>query len=677
MSSVAVIGASEHNLWFRNFKRNLVLYGYSGNICPVNPRSPVVEGVRSYPSLGAIEDNLDAVVVAVAASRCPDAVRAAVEMGAKDIVVVAAGFAEVGSSSGDELQARLAAACAPETRLYGPNCVGFADFANNLCLIGEPILPCNKPGRISIISQSGALLATIMAAVIEDAGGVDWCASLGNAARFDMAMAIDHILGRGTTRVIAIYAEMLGAEPSRLGAALRRAADANVAVVMIKAGRSAVGERIAYSHTASVAGDDAEVDAYLRAHGVIRVDSLEELARVSVMAAMRRSGRGPGVAIIGSSGGQAAVAGELAARDRLRLADLSDQTRAFLTSRTAPGSFIENPLDLTGGSGLDEDLFGAVYGDEGVGFVLSPWSITFPDDSPEHSHNRPIVELAVRAAHETDTPTVISSLVTVPWTEWILKIRADNPDVLIVRGIETTIRALSRLFPDDRCRSREPEAGSAGEIPPTVIGEGTGREVLNELGLDLPIVAGERCSDVETAVAAATRIGWPVVVKLDVVGVAHKARLGLVTIGCRNAAEIEAAIERSTRSLIAHGYTVQDLAGILVERLATGVEVLLGLHWSELGRFLTIGTGGIGAREGSSAETYLLPVSEETLISTISRMSGLPSTSRGCRATAHAVAELSAAFKFGALSTFSVVEVNPVLISEDECTFVDVLLIPS
>jgi acetate---CoA ligase (ADP-forming) len=674
VSSVAVIGATERNRWFRAFTQNLLAYGYSGAICPVNPNAEAVDGYRCYPSLDQIDGEIDAVAVAVTAARCPAAVRATVARGVTDIAVVATGFAEV--AGGSALQSELVAACAPQTRLYGPNGVGFADFTNRLCLIGQPIPYDNTPGQVSIISQSGALQATLMAAVIEDGGGVDWCVSLGNAAQFDLARAIDHVVSRGTSRVITIYAEMLGAAPGRLSAALRGAAEAGVAVVMLKAGRSELGKKIAYSHTASVAGDDAETDAYLRAHDVIRVDSLEELARVTVLAPMRQAGRGRGVAIVGSSGGQAAVAGELATRDGLQLASLSQQTMEVVRARTGPGSFIDNPFDLTGAAGVDQELFAAVYADSDVGFVLAPWNITFPDDTGLYAPNRMIMNVLIDAAHDTGAPTVISSLTTVPWTDWITGLRAKNPDVAIVRGLETTIRALSRLFPAPATDDSVGQDGTDETGPlPGLIGERAGRDAL--AGLGLPLVPGESCDSVEAALAAADRLGWPVVVKLDVSGVAHRAKLGLVKVGCRGRPEVETAIATAMQALAATGRDAADVLGILVQQQAAGTEVLLGLHRSALGAFLTVARGGVHAGAGTFARTLLLPAASDQLAVIISEISGLPRDAPGCLAATSAAATLGEHFRDGSLRDYVTIEINPALISPAACAFVDVLMVTS
>ena len=672
-NGVAIVGASEKSMWFGNFRRNLLTYGYPGELWPVNPTTDAVFGYPTYPGLSSIGQPIDAVVVALPARLCPGVVEEAVKLGVDDIVVVATGFAELKTAEGRALQEQLIAACGPTTRLYGPNGVGFADFTNKLCLIGEPIPQEMTPGTVSIISQSGALLASVMAAVIEDGGGIDWCVSMGNAVQFDLGRAIDHIVTRGFSRSICVYAETLGDDINALSATLSRARDAGIAIVMLKAGRSAVANRIAYSHTASVAGDDAETDAYLSAYGVIRVDSLEELARVAVLAPMRNPARGSGVAIVGSSGGQAAVAGELSQRDALKLARLSEPTMAIVRSVAGDnGSFIDNPFDLTGGSGINADLFAAVYGDPTVGFVLSPWSITFPDDSVEQRHNQPLVRLAVQTARQTNTPTVISSLVNVPWTDWMLEIRRQNPHVAIVRGIETTIQALARLFPDDGLGAPAADRGEQAEAG-TLVSEAEGRALLSRL--DLPLVAGASCTDAASAIEAATELGFPVVVKVDVRGVAHKAKLGLVTVGCRSRDDVAAAVRASYDSLQAHGIPADDVVAILVQRMAAGAEVLVGLHRSDLGAFVTVGAGGVAARAGTAARTFLLPSDPATLRGAIGGVTGDALDSLGVADAARAVAVIAAEFADGSLREYTTVEINPMMVTRDSCSIVDVLMV--
>jgi acyl-CoA synthetase (NDP forming) len=676
---VAIVGDSENNFWAGHVRRNLPAFGYQGSIWPVNPNYESVAGRSAVASVLDIDGTIDAVVIAVAAHRCPEIVRQSVQVGVEDLVVVADGFAERGPSGGGaELQRDLVAACGERTRLYGPNCIGFADFRRRLCLVAEPIPLVEEPGDISIISQSGALVSALMAAVIEDGGGIDWCVSLGNAAQFDVARAIDYVCRRGTTRSIVVYAEALGGDMNLLRAALGRARDAKISIVMLKAGRSDLATRIAYAHTASVAGDDAQVDAFLRAHGVIRVDSLEDMARTAVLAPLVRHSRGDGVAVIGSSGGQAAIAGDLAARHGMKLARLSAETMAQLRSAVEPGSFIDNPFDLVGRPGAKKaitEVFASVYRDDSVGFTLSPWSVIFPDDSPARRGHRESILLALRTAQETQTPTVIASVASVPWTDWMLELRQARPDVAIVRGIENTIRALSRLFPvtDD---VGGPEAGDHGQTASgPVLGEIEGRRVLSELGL--PLIQGEACGTADEALQAAGRLRGPLVVKVDVARVAHKAKLGLVALGCQDQAAVAIAIGQLQARLREHHIRPESVSGYLVEEMASGSELLVGLTRADLGLFLTIGVGGVAAAAGTPARTLLLPADDEMLRSVIMAYLALPGSSPGLRDAIRCIAQLCAEFAAGGLPGYETVEINPMMISAERASIVDVLLVPA
>lgn len=681
---VAIVGASDNNFWTGHALRNLGLFGYQGQVWPVNPNYATVAGLPAYASLADIDGTLDAVVVAVAAHRCPDIVRQAVALGGQDLVVVADGFAERDPDGpGAALQRELVAACQPDTRLYGPNCVGFADFRRRLCAIAEPLPLVEEPGDISVVSQSGAVVSSVMAGILEDGGGLDWCVSLGNAAQFGVARAIDYACERGSTRVICLYIESLGREPARLRAALARAADQGVRVVMLKSGRTDRSARIALSHTASIAGDDAQVDAFLQAHGVLRVDSFDELARVAVLA---RLGRRPGraaepssVVIIGSSGGQAAVASDLATRDGLDLAPLTGATRKVLLDSVAPGSFTENPLDLIGRPGAKtgiSQVYSAVFSDETVGFALSPWSVVFPDDSDGRRTHRASLQLAADAARESGTPTVISSLTLVPWTDWILALRRDNPHIAVVRGIDMTIRALSRLFPAPAGPPTEPHPAAPSGDGAAVVGEIEGRQVLSRLGL--PVAAGHAAGSADEAARLMGELPAPVVVKVDLRGVPHKDQVGAVTVGCRTPADVHRAVKKSYQQMAEHGIGTGQVLGILVEEQLTGTEVLVGLSHSDLGRFLTIGAGGTQAGRGSAARTVLLPATRADLAQAAAPFL-LPARAGdpGVVATLDLLERLCAEFETGGLTGYSTVEVNPLFVSPGRAAIADVLLVPA
>lgn len=452
---------------------------------------------------------------------------------------------------------------------------------------------------------------------------------------------------------------------------------------MLKSGRTDRSARIALSHTASVAGDDAQVDAFLQAHGVLRVDSFDELSRVAVLARLGRRASAAAapssVVIIGSSGGQAAVASDLATRDGLDLAPLTAATRKVLVESVAPGSFTENPLDLIGRPGAKGGIgqvYSAVFSDETVGFALSPWSVVFPDDSDGRRTHRASLQLAADSARESGTPTVISSLTLVPWTDWILALRRDNPHIAVVRGIDMTIRALSRLFPAPPGPAAETHSAAPAGESAAVVGEIEGRQILARLGV--PVAAGHVAASADEAARLMRELPAPVVVKVDLRGVPHKDQVGAVTVGCRTPADVHRAVQESYRQMAEHGISAGQVLGLLVEEQLTGTEVLAGLTHSGLGRFLTIGTGGTGAGRGSAARTVLLPVTRADLEQAAAPFL-LPARAGdpGVVAALDLLERLCAEFETGGLAGYSTVEVNPLFVSPGRAAIADVLLVPA
>jgi acetate---CoA ligase (ADP-forming) len=671
-NGIAIVGASDRSIWTSQALWNIE-HGYDGEIWLINPRNRTVCGRDTLPSLAEIEGSLDAVVVSVPPDICAEVVCDAVRLGAQDIVVISDGFAERGAA-GLALQDELVAACGPSTRLYGPNGIGFADYRRNMCVIAEPVTYPARVGEVSVVSQSGGLLAAVMAGVLDDGGGLDWCVSLGNAAQFDLAAAIDYICDRGTSTVACLYIETLPSADGRLGRALARAAEQGITTVALKPGRTAQAARIALTHTASMVGQDSEVDAFFASYGVIRAETLEELARVAALAPFRArcSARG-GVVVVGSSGGTAALASDLASRDGMRLAEISADTRAFLDGNAGPGSFLENPFDFVGNRKAAVGIVGlceAIMADPSVDLAIAPYAIVFPDyDSPGGEVHRRFFESVAEASRRTDVPTVFAALAQVPWTRWMDDFRAANPHVLVLRGLAGTIKALSRLFGAEPVAEVVNEPARSGRV----LGEVLGRAAL--ASLKLPLARGVVLEE-EGARAALGSMSPPFVVKLDLKGVSHKSALGAVTLNCASVAEADAAAGSMHATIAAAGLSAADLAGTLVEEQVAGQEVLVGLSRSELGAFLTLGAGGAGAKGSSPSRTVYIATGGQTYDQTMRQflsrdLWGTPGEDQLSRA----VARLADEFVSGSLTGCESVEINPFIVNSERAVIADVLLV--
>jgi acyl-CoA synthetase (NDP forming) len=662
--------------------RNLRAYGYPGEIWPVNPRYPEVFGLPAYPSVTDLPGQPRHVIMAIGAPRCPAVVREAVARGAEHICVVSDGFAERQDEAGLALQAELVAACGdvPVT-LYGPNGVGFADLPARVCLIAEPVPHQLPAGPVSYLSQSGALVSSGLAALQEEGLGVDWCVSLGNAARLNLATAITACVDRPGTRIICLYLESLGRQMEELAAALEAARAAGKKVIMVKAGRSAKARKAALTHTASIAGDDRLVDAFLDRHGVIRVASIEEMARTATLASLvPEIPDGAGIVVMGSSGGVAGLSSDLAVAHQVELTQLAASTRDQVREMASAAAFLENPFDLAGlpsSRATTEDIYDCVAADPGVALMVYPFSVVFPDDSAENEMHRNTIAMLARVAQRTGTPIVVPSLALTPWTPWITEHRADEPTVAIVQDLGLTFSALHHLFP---ARSPEEaglrEGGAAGEdVPPegAALDEAESRDRLEQAGV--AVVPGRFCMSPAEVEQAAAELTPPYAVKLIAAGVTHRAKAGGVRLGCRTAAEVQSAWRSIVEAAHAHGLDDADIRGVMVEEMASGAEVIVGLSRDPIfGAFLTVGHGGVDVESRAATVVGLLPLRPGELEAILAGLC-LRIPGGDLAPLSGLIAQLTEVFVAGPLKHAVTLETNPIILDPAGPVIADVLII--
>lgn len=679
-SGIAIVGASERSFWTYWIVRNLRRFGYQGQIWGVNPRPSQLD-FPLVASLADVQSRLDAVVVAVRASACAAVVEEAAQLGVPDIAVVANGFAEAGDDQGRALEAGLRDLGRKHgVRIYGPNGIGFADFAKSMCLLGGPIPRGLQPGDVDVISQSGSLLLMVMQALTEERVGVDWCISLGNGASIDFARAVEICLDRPGGGPICGYLESIGTsaeDGGRLAAVLDRAAAMSRPVALVKLGSSPTGVAVAQAHTASIAGDQQAVSAFLQRHGVILASDLDDLGRlvnISRRLAGAKRGRDVGVAVIEGSGGSAGLTADMADAAGLQLAGFGAPAREALAEVAGPGSFTANPIDLTA-SPKDRDTVEAayekVYSDPNVGAVLVPFSIPFPvGDGDGQDIHRFALTMHARLAGRTGTPVVVSSAVVQDWTEWISEYREAYPrDVVLIRGTGATIRALAHLFP-------VPPAAVAVASDGIELGDvldlAAGRAILEQLGVAVTPGVLVRQSDEALSVTQALRM--PVIGKAVVRGLAHKARYGLIRPGCVTEGDVAVATQEILRLL--RDVPADAVGGVLFEEMHWGAEIFIGLRRVPMtGALLVLGLGGAAPESRTRQLTRTLPLEpadaaeiERFLRTYCSLAPG------GARRVRLAVSALCDAFTDGALAGYSIAEVNPLIVDGSTAVAADVVI---
>jgi acetyl-CoA synthetase len=621
-ASVAVVGASERpGSYGGEALRNLERLGYAGRVYAVNPRRERVHGVPAHPSLGDLPEAPDAVVVAVPAGAAPEIVRAARGLGCGGAVVFAAGFAEAGAEA---LQDELVAA-AGGMPLCGPNGNGIVSVWDRVALWGDVVAP-REPGPVALISQSGNVCVNALAS--RRGLRLHTVVSCGNEAVLAAPDYLAALAEDDRVRSVALYLEADG-DPDAWCPALERCAEAGIGVAVLKAGASPAGAAAAGAHTAALAGDQRVVRAFFAAAGAAWAEDPHDLLELAKALATRRpatpsAGDGgrpappAGVAVMACSGGDCAVAADLAARLGVPLPALAPATIARLRRVLPAAATAANPLDYTSllwdDSAALQELVLALGDDPAVGRVL----VLF-DEAGFEDESWGAVLAAVREARSA-VPVLVAS--TLP------ELAAEGA----IAGLRSGLRAVKALAapPADPARIAAMRAEPRGRRSGRWLEEHAVKERLRGT---IEIVPGRVTDD---AVAAWRALGGPVAVKRT--GVLHKAREGALALDLDDEASVRAAQERLGTP-------------VLVERMAPpGAEWLVAVKRDGFVPVLVIGRGGVDVEAHDEVTILPLPVTAERL--------------------PPAVAE--PALKLAA-TDFVLVELNPVIVHAHGAVAVDAL----
>jgi acetyl coenzyme A synthetase (ADP forming)-like protein len=600
--SVAVIGASNQpGTVGASLFRNVLTAGYQGVVYPVNPRWKSVSGVRCYGSIGDLPETPDLGVVIVRAERVVSVVEELGRLGTKGAVVISSGFREVGGDGIAREEELIATARRHRIALVGPNCFGVLNTDPTLSLNATFSESLPPRGNIAFVSQSGALCAGILRYGIAERIGFSRFVSVGNRAGVDENDILHSIAADPATKVVLLYIESLANGRGFLEAA--REVTEQKPVLVIKSGRSPVGERAARSHTGSLAhsAQDRLFDALFEQSGVLRAESIGELFRMAKIFSSGLRLDGPRLTILTNSGGPGILAADAAARHGLELPlppqAMVDRLRAIFS----PSASIGNPIDMTADARPDvyrnslRELLGSPDSDA-VMVIATPTGtmsgasmvtaiLEGRGDGP-----KPVVaclfgltdltrEVADLEEHGVPTFTFpeegIAGLGSLArYHAWRTRPRAP------VRQFAVDSAAASRVIAD---------AQAAGA---TVLPEYAARDLLRAYGITFPPVRLVR--SVEEAVAAATEIGFPVALKVASPDISHKTDVGGVALRLGSPEEVRSAWERMARSLAAKAPNAR-IPGFEVEQMIpTGKEVLIGLQRDPgFGPIVVFGMGGI------------------------------------------------------------------------------------
>ena len=600
--SVAVIGASNSpGTVGASLFRNILTSGYSGVVYPVNPKWKSVSGVRCYSAVEELPETPDLAVVIVPAERVAAVAESLGRRGARGLVVISSGFREVGGEGVAREDELIRIARTHRMSVLGPNCFGVlnTDPAVSLNATFSDSLP--PRGNIAFVSQSGALCAGILRYGTSERIGFSRFLSVGNRAGVDENDLL-HSLGRDPqTKVILLYIESL-ADGRRFLEAAREVTEEKP-VLVIKSGRSAVGEKAARSHTGSLArsGQDRLFDALFEQSGVLRADSIGELFRMAKMFSSGLRLDGPRLAILTNSGGPGIVAADACARAGLELPAPQPMMSEGLARRLSPSATIGNPLDMTA------DAHPEQYRGTLETLLASPEvNAALVIATPTGTMNGQSVADAILAAHTSSTKPGVACLFGltdlsrevgfleehgVPTFTFPEEAVAGLSALARYHAWWTRPRTQVQAFPVDR-RRVDRALARARELGTSVLPEYAARELLSAYGI--PFTGVTRATSVAGAIEAAERLGYPVVLKVASPDISHKTDVGGVAVGITSPAAMRTAWSQMQKTLAAKAAGAR-VEGFDVESMVTGgKEVLVGLQRDPgFGPVVVFGLGGI------------------------------------------------------------------------------------
>jgi acetyltransferase len=580
--------------------RNLLATSFGGVVYPVNPKRPHVHGVHCYPNLAALPEQVDLAVIATPAATVPAVLNEAVECGVKGAIVISAGFSELGAD-GQALEETIRATARGRMRLIGPNCLGVlhppsglnASFAAGMAL----------PGKVALLSQSGAICTSILDWANQKHVGFSAFVSVGAMADVDFADLLDYFGDDADTQSIILYMESIGDVRKFLSAA--RNVARTKTVITIKAGRTEAAAKAAASHTGALAGSDAVFDTAFRRAGVLRVDTIGELFAMSEILAMQPRPAGPALAIITNAGGPGVMATDALVGGGGRLAELSPTTRAALDASLPHYWSHANPIDILGEAtpARYRAVVEACTRDpnvQGLLVLLTPQAMTDPTETARcvapfgQTPGKPVLAswmggAAVRAGRE------ILSAAGIP--------TFDSPEdgtraflhMVQYRRNQEALYETPEALPEDWTPDRDgvrqvfTAVRAAGR---TLLTEAEAKNVLAAYGI--PVVPTFACGTADEAVAAARRIGFPVVLKVLSTTITHKTDVDGVQIGLADETAVRTAyrtIESNVRKRSPSGFEGVTVQPMIRDK---GYELIVGSSIDrQFGPVILFGGGGV------------------------------------------------------------------------------------
>ncbi len=606
--SIAVVGGAEAEMVIRQCDK----MGFPGPIWAVNPkRAAAGEALCGRPcvaSVAELPEAPDAAFVAVNRHLTLEVVEALAAQGAGGVVAYASGFKEAGGE-GARLQRRLLEVSG-SLPVLGPNCYGVINYLDGALLWPDQHGGGRCERGVAIVSQSGNI--SINFTMNQRGLPIGYLLSLGNQAKVGVAAAVEALIDDPRVSAIGLHLEGLD-EPGRLARVAERARARGVPIVALKAGRSEAGRRLALSHTASLAGEDAVVDAFLARLGIARVHSIPAFLETLKLLHVHGALPGRAIASLSCSGGEASLMADAGVGRRVDFRPLSPERREAVRATLSELVAIDNPLDYHTFVWADRARTAAVFSAMlESGYDLTLLVLDLPRaDRCDPADWEVTLEALVDAAKATGRPAALVASLGELLPEAVAE-RLIAEGIVPLEGLDEALAAVEAAADVGEAWALMAGGGRppllpfapAGSGPVTTLSEWDSKRAL--AAYELPLPAGQRVGDAEAAVAAAEALGYPVVLKATGAGLAHKSERGAVRLGLADAAAVREAAEALLP--LGEALLVEAMVPDALAELIVGVQ-----HDPQLGLFLLVGSGGVLVELIGDRRILMLPAAPEEI----------------------------------------------------------------
>jgi len=614
-SSIALVGASSNpsKLGYKILK-NLVDGGYKGALYPVNPKGDTILNLKGYKSISDLPEGPELVLIVIPADMVCDVAKTCGERGVKGLIVISAGFKEAGKEGREKEEQLKQIIKQYNMRLIGPNCLGIIDTVSNLNASFAFEIP--PKGKISFITQSGALGTAVLDWAIKENIGLSKFVSFGNMADVSETDLIQEFRDDSNTNVILLYLE--GLKDGKRFIKVAREISLKKPIVMVKSGRSLAGSKAVSSHTGSLAGSDRAYDAALQQAGVIRANSVQEIFDYAIAFAYQPPVRGNKIAIVTNAGGPGVMAVDAVEEKKMSMSEISAEAKQHLKEFLSPAANVNNPVDVLGDALADKygkamEIVLTEKKVDAVMAILTPQVVTQIPETAEkvvsigRKYQKPIVgcfmgghrmEEGIQVLMKKGIPNypfperAVASLKSMyDYYRWCTTNRGKIVDFEVDR------QTVENLFKDVKKQGRN------------TVGDIEGREILDCYGIKT--VKSFIAKEVHECKSVIEKTGVPVVMKLVSPDILHKTEAGGVKIAVKTVAEAEKAFEEIIASVkkykkdaVIEGIQIQPM-------ISEAIEVIVGVSKDDqFGHLLMFGLGGIYVELLGDVTFRVVPISD-------------------------------------------------------------------